>query len=154
MSRVLLDVALIWQLKINFLPDSAAVFHNASTRFCDGARFGLGAEVLCFEETCCNSNNNSSKVIHISQLFLVLLFVYQVGISTSRIHARGPVGVEGLLTNRWYEISQCLFLSNETSTNIYVLFTLLKCRLLRGIGQVVDGDRNVTYTHKELPVQA
>ncbi len=56
---------------MNFMEqvDSAAVYHNASTRFTDGGQMGVGAELA---------------------------------ISTDKLHHRGPLGLEQLVTNKYY----------------------------------------------------
>jgi len=72
--------------------DSAGVFHNCSTRFADGFRYGFGAEV---------------------------------GISTQTLPPRGPVGLEGLITYKYF---------------------------LKGDGNIVDdfSSGKAFYTHKDL----
>ncbi len=72
--------------------DSAGVFHNCSTRFADGFRYGFGAEV---------------------------------GISTQTLPPRGPVGLEGLVTYKYF---------------------------LKGDGNIVDdfSSGKAIYMHKDL----
>ncbi len=72
--------------------DSAGVFHNCSTRFADGFRYGFGAEV---------------------------------GISTQILPPRGPVGLEGLVTYKYF---------------------------LKGQGNIVDdfSSGRAVFTHKDL----
>ena len=72
--------------------NSAGVFHNCSTRFADGFRYGFGAEV---------------------------------GISTQTLPPRGPVGLEGLVTYKYF---------------------------LKGDGNIVDdfSSGKAIYTHKNL----
>ena len=74
------------------LVDSAGVYHNCSTRFADGFRYGFGAEV---------------------------------GISTGKIHARGPMGLEGLCSYKY---------------------------ILRGHGDIVAdfAGKKRSFTHKKL----
>ena len=116
--------------------DAACVFKNASNRFADGFRFGLGAGTrtffsmlkwLFFLVFFCLSC--LIFLMFIASFFCRrLLCTTEVGISTGRIHARGPVGVEGLLTTKWQ----------------------LRSDGINYVGEFGGDNPSKTYTHKDL----
>ncbi|MFN3926970.1 MAG: glutamate-5-semialdehyde dehydrogenase [Pseudanabaenaceae cyanobacterium] len=85
-----IHTAQVFQQRVN----ACGVYHNCSTRFADGFRYGFGAEV---------------------------------GISTQKLPPRGPVGLEGLVTYKYW---------------------------LTGKGQIVadyTGENPRPFTHRDLP---
>lgn len=76
------DAAAVQQFMANV--DAAGVFHNCSTRFADGFRYGFGAEV---------------------------------GISTQKMPPRGPVGLEGLVTYKYWVTGQGHIVADYSGPN-------------------------------------
>ena len=93
LQRAAVELAKDWRSdKFMSEIDSSGVFHNCSTRFADGFRYGFGAEV---------------------------------GISTQTLPPRGPVGLEGLVTYKYF---------------------------LRGEGHIVEdfSSGKLIYSHKDV----
>ena len=101
--------------------DSANVFHNCSTRFSDGYRYGFGAEV---------------------------------GISTSKLHARGPVGLDGIVTYKYRATGSGNIVRDYTGANaLPYRHQKLKLRLARAarLGALSPQSTGSTRSHQKSP---